>query len=204
MKPARTKKGAWRHFKQRLGERYGIYNMTHDEWDALMKQTVKAHTRHFVGRSSNTKTWWLLNYKNGQILALYCSKVKGLLSCLPLSKLAKALEGNQSVRNYLGMASDNVMLRKFNEGFNPIRVNLSQKSKENDKTLVDVLTSSATVSLSEQGAEHAQTDRQAGAEEREQGAEAAQLPCGQKRSWFSALFGAAQAFFNKQLGRKAG
>lgn len=135
----RTQKGAWRHFKARLGERYGILNITHDEWLGLMAQTRKAHTRHFVGRSSNTKTWWLLDYKNGQVLALYCSKVKGLLSCLPLSKLDKALAGNQSIRNYLGMGPDNVMLKRYLQGIDPVRVKRAKTSEicENLDILVD-------------------------------------------------------------------
>jgi hypothetical protein len=111
----KTQRGAWRHFRARLGERYGIHNMEHHEWLALRDQIKNGHKSNYVGRKSNTKTWWIVRWKNAKILALYCSKVNGFLSCLPTSKLEKALAGNQSIRNYLGLTQDSVMLRKFNE-----------------------------------------------------------------------------------------
>lgn len=89
--------------------------MTHEEWLGLRQQITRGHKATFVGRKSNSKTWWILKYKKGKILALYCSKVNGFLSCLPTSKLNKALEGNQSIRNYLGLTDSSVMLRKYNE-----------------------------------------------------------------------------------------
>jgi len=110
----RSQRGTWRHFRIRLAERYGI-QMSYEEWLDLRKQTQANHTRHFVGRTSNTKTWWLLAYKKGKILALYDSKTKGFLSCLPLTKLDKALLGSQTHRKYLGMSADSILLRDYEQ-----------------------------------------------------------------------------------------
>ena len=130
MRIIRSQKGAWKHFRVRLAERYGIHNMAHEEWLALRHQIVRGHKSSYVGRKSNSKTWWLIRYKKGVILALYCSKVNGFLSCLPTSKLTKALEGNQSIRNYLGLTEDSVMLRRHNEEKSKRQAALVRKQAE--------------------------------------------------------------------------
>lgn len=106
---------AFNHFRKRLRERYGLENLLHSEWLDLRAQISNGHKNYFVGRKSKSKTWWIVRYREVQILALYCKESKGFLSCLPASKLKKALDGKQSVRNYLGLTDDSVMLRRYSE-----------------------------------------------------------------------------------------
>lgn len=113
-----TPKGAWRHFRTRLDERYQ-WEISHGEWLKLHEQTKQG--QNFVCRSSNTKTWWLVQCSKGQIFALYDSKHHYFISVLSLRTLEKAMEGDKGLCKYLGLTTHSKHLTLWYDLREPIR-----------------------------------------------------------------------------------
>lgn len=110
LRPAEAK--ALGHFRRRLSERYGITKITRAEWQTLKTQISNGHKNFFVGRTSGSKTWWLVDIRDQKVLALYCSKTRGFLSCLPLNVIRGALEKKPRDMRYLGMTLDSIMVQR--------------------------------------------------------------------------------------------
>lgn len=109
--PQQTK--AFGHFRKRLHERYGIVKIHFAEYQALREQIKNGHKNHFVSRSSNTKTWWLVEVQGQQVLGLYCHNSHGFLTCMPLGLLEGAYNGKARKLRYLGLKEVTQNLHKL-------------------------------------------------------------------------------------------
>ena len=113
---------AFRHFRKRISERYGLEKISVSEYLALKQFVENGHKRYFVGRVSNTKSWWLIEIKGVEVLALYCRSVRGFLSCLPMQVFYRALEGKAHRQKYLGLTPGSVQFIEHTKRVNATRL----------------------------------------------------------------------------------
>ncbi len=105
-----TSKSAWRHFNERIFQRYNFV-ISHEEWKALPDLITSG--KGFIGRKSLTKTWWLLDTSKGKVLAFYNSDKRFFFTVMPLDFLESAIEKDGRARAYLGLTDVNPKVMKW-------------------------------------------------------------------------------------------
>jgi hypothetical protein len=100
------------HFQERLRERFGI-QLTDELYEQLNATPRFPDINRYIGTTDRHSTWWAIECEGQEILGLYDPRRACLLTCLPMSKLRRALHGHQSSARYLGLSGDFQHLWKY-------------------------------------------------------------------------------------------
>jgi hypothetical protein len=100
------------HFGERLLERFGI-QLTDELYEQLNATPRFPDINRYIGTTDRHSTWWAIECQGQEILGLYDPRRACLLTCLPMSKLRRALHGHLSSARYLGLSGDFQHLWKY-------------------------------------------------------------------------------------------
>lgn len=110
MSKKKRARSAWRHFRERLEERYG-FQISHEEWKSLPAQM--SNGAGHICNARNNMSWWCIITSKGIVFAQYSKTGRYFVSVQPTDMLKAAMKGERRAREYIGLTKVTPTHRKW-------------------------------------------------------------------------------------------